>query len=105
MSRLCAGILVVLAGASAAQGVDFAVGTSTSVTWFGYMNVFERPANGGGYAPMRQRSPSSLRSIGAAPSSRRKACKSCLPERQIRWDMVLRRPIASAGRWHGLECG
>lgn len=49
MSRLCAGILVVLAGASAAQGVDFAVGTSTSVTWFGYMNVFERPANGGGY--------------------------------------------------------
>ncbi len=49
MSRLCAGLLVALAGASAAQGVDFTVGTSTSATWLGYMNVFELPSNGGGY--------------------------------------------------------
>ncbi len=49
MSRLSAGLLVAVLGASSAQGVGFTVGTSTSGPWLGFMNVFELPVNGGGF--------------------------------------------------------
>ena len=49
MNRIHVAVLAGLLGASAAQGVVVTAGTFSNGGWNSYMNVFETPANGGGF--------------------------------------------------------
>jgi hypothetical protein len=48
MNKLSVALLVALSGVSVSQAADVVVSPGTA-PWLGYMNVFELPANGGGF--------------------------------------------------------